>query len=440
VLALVGWKLVAATLTLGAGGFGGVFMPSLFMGAALGAGFADVLAGVWRFSDLEPGSFAIVGMAATFAAVARAPLTSILIVFEITGDYGLVLPLMLAASLATFVADRIHPDSVYQAVLARKGIRLTRRSEVDVLDTVRVGDVASPVSAVVPPGATTGEVQGLLDRTRHHGVPVVDGERLVGVITVSDILRSGGPSDQVRTAEAMTPRPVTATPASTVSEVLERMASLGVGRIPVVAEDDPTRLVAVFRREDAVTAYHVALGREVHHDLGRDRLRTRIAPGAGFFDVEVPPGSAADGALVKELPIPGGCTIVSVRRGMVVIVPDGNTRLEPGDMLTVFAREGTKAQFEHRLSMGDTAEIAAVTSEDPARFFDLEVPAGSVADGRLIKEVPIPSGCTIVSVRRAGEVIVPDGNTMLKAGDVITVFARREPRTQFAERLRGAPE
>jgi Trk K+ transport system NAD-binding subunit len=217
------------------------------------------------------------------------------------------------------------------------------------------------------------------------------------------------------------------------------MAALGVGRVPIVAEDDPQRLVAVFRREDAVTAYHVALGREVHHDLGRDRLRTRVAPGAGFFDVEVPPGSVADGSLVKELPIPGGCTIVSVRRGMVVIVPDGNTRLAPGDVLTVFAREGTKEQFEERLSLGDTGEIAAVFREDPARFFDLEVPSGSVADGRLIKEVPIPGGCTIVSVRRGGDILVPDGNTRLAAGDVLTVFAHREPRTQFAERLRGSP-
>jgi CIC family chloride channel protein len=437
---VLGLKLVAATLTLGAGGFGGVFMPSLFMGAALGAAFADLLRPAWGFSSLEPGSFAIVGMAATFAAVARAPLTSILIVFEITGDYGLVLPLMLAASLATFMGDLVHPDSVYQAVLARQGIRLTRRSEVDVLDTVTVGEVASPVTAVVSPGDTTAEVQGLLDRTRHHGVPVVEDGRLVGVITVTDIVRAGGPSDLVTARDAMTPKPVTATPQATVAEVLQRMASLGVGRVPVVAEDDPGELVAVFRREDAVTAYHVALGQEVHHDIGRDRLRARTQPGAGFFDVEVPGGSAADGAPVKELPIPGGCTIVAVRRGTVVMVPDGSTRLAAGDVLTVFAREGSKEQFEARLGIGDTAEMAAVAGDDPARFFDLEVPAGSVADGRVIREVPVPGGCTIVSVRRDAEVIVPDGSTRLRAGDVLTVFARWESRTQFAERLRVGSE
>jgi CIC family chloride channel protein len=408
------------------------------MGAALGAGFADLVAPVWAFSDLQPGAFAIVGMAATFAAVARAPLTAILIVFEITGDYGLVLPLMLAASLATLVGDRVHRDSVYSMALAKRGIRLTSRSEVDVLDTVRVGDVASPVSEIATPEMSTGLVQGMLDRIRQHGMPVLEDGRLVGIITVSDIVRTGGPSDQVTAGAAMTPRPFTARPSTTVAEALERMASLGIGRIPVVDEEDSEHLVALFRREDAVTAYHIALGQEVQHEMGRDRLRTRTVPGAGFFDIEIPPGSVADGCLIKELPVPAGCTIVSVRRGTLVLVPDGNTRLRGNDALTVFAREGSKEQFEERLRADDTEELAEVAGDDPARFFDLEIPAGSVADGRPIREVPIPEGCTVVSVRRGGDVIVPDGNTVLEAGDVVTVFSRREPRTQLAERLRAS--
>ena len=121
-------KLAATVFTLGSGGSGGAFMPSLFLGAVLGSAFADVVSPFWTFSELEPGGFAVVGMAATFAAIARAPLTSILIVFEITQDYGLVLPLMLATSLATFLADRVHPLSVYAMALARRGVRLTRRS------------------------------------------------------------------------------------------------------------------------------------------------------------------------------------------------------------------------------------------------------------------------------------------------------------------------
>ncbi|MBU1228112.1 MAG: chloride channel protein [Actinobacteria bacterium] len=435
VLALAGYKMVASTLTLGAGGFGGEFMPSLFIGAALGTAYATLLAPAWGISNLSPGAFAIVGMAATFAAVARAPLTAIIIAFEITGDYGLVLPLMLAATLATFLADVIHPNSVYAQSLARRGITLTRRSEVDVLDTVPAGDVASLPAEVAEPGMTTGVAQGLLDRSRQHGVAVVEEGRLVGIITVTDIIRTGGPSDQVLVADAMTPKPLTATPSTPVSEVLARMATLGVGRIPIVDEHDPGRLVGIFRREHAVQAYHLALGREVSHDLGIERLRARTTTDAAFHDIEVPAASVADGRLLKEVAMPGGVTVVSVRKGLQVEVPDGNTRLQAGDILTVFARAGGFDQLLQRFNAGDTEELTAISGDD-ARFYDLEIPLGSVADGRLIKEVAIPGGCTIVSVRRGMEVIVPDGNTRLLSGDVITLFARQDSRKQFAERLR----
>ncbi len=440
-LLIGGAKLIATALTLGSGGSGGAFMPSLFVGAVLGAAFTDLVAPVWSFSVLEPGGFAVVGMAATFAAVARAPLTSILIVFEITQDYGLVLPLMLATSLATFLADRIHPLSVYSMALERRGVRLSRRSEVDLLDTVRVGDVASRSPAAVSTTMTIDEVQLVFDEKRMHGVPVLDGAgALVGVITVTDVLRAGGPSPHVRVEDVMTPRPVTASPSTPVSVVLEKMASLGIGRVPVVAEEDPTTLVGLFRREDAVKAYHRALGQEVHHDLDRSRLQARVAPGTDFHEVVVPAGSVADNRLLKEIPLPSGVTVVSVMRGNRVLVPQGSTRLTAGDILTVFARHGLHEQLLERMHADDTAELEMVIGNDEARFFDLEVPARSVADGRAIREVAVPGGCTIVSVRRDGDVLIPDGSSVLAAGDVLTVFAKPESRRLFVERLRAAAD
>ena len=430
-------KLAATVLTLGSGGSGGAFMPSLFLGAVLGTAFADLVAPVWTFSVLEPGGFAVVGMAATFAAVARAPLTSILIVFEITQDYGLVLPLMLATSLATFLADRVHPLSIYTMALARKGIRLTRRGEIDLLDTVPVGAVIRPSPAVAHPDETTAALQERFDETRMHGMPVVHpDEGLVGVVTVTDIVRGGGASESVSVADVMTPNPVTASPSTPASVVLERMASLGIGRVPVVAEDDPSRLVGLFRRESAVDAYHQALAQEVHHDLGRSRLRARVAPGTDFHEVPIEPGSVVHGRLLKEIPMPTGVTVVSVRRGTEVLVPDGNTRLGAGDVLTVFARHGLHEQLLDRFRADDTAELDLVVGDDRARFFDLEVPIGSAADGRSIREFAIPGGCTVVSVRRGDEVIIPRGDTVLTGEDVITVFATPASRRILAERLR----
>ena len=364
-------KVVATSVTLSSGGSGGAFFPSLFIGATLGAGFATLVAPIWGFSDIRPGAFAVVGMAATFAAVGRAPLTAILIVFEITGlEYGLVLPLMLTATLATAVVDRIHPESAYTMPLTRRGIRLVRTSEVDLLDTVTVRQVmAKPRS--VSPANTLKEVAAVLDQYRHHGLPVVENNSLVGILTVTDIARAGGGVDAVTADEAMTTRPATVTPDTRVSVALEKMAALGVGRLPVVSNEDPTKLVGIFGRDGAVQAYHIGLGASTGQDLHRQRLRQRTDPGASFFDFRIPPGSTADGKSLREVVWPEGCTLVSVRRARSVMVPTGDTQLIAGDVITAFGTTGGRNRVIERLN---------ATAEEPTAEIMLDELSPMLAD------------------------------------------------------------
>src|SRR5665811_2589431 len=124
----------------------------------------------------------------------------------------------------------------------------------DLLDSVKVKDLGLKEPIAVDPETTLGEVSGILLRERLNGVPVVEGDRLIGLVTETDILHAGGPSDQVTARDAMVRDPSTVTGDLPVSETLERMAALGVGRLPVVADDDPHRLIAMFRREDAINA------------------------------------------------------------------------------------------------------------------------------------------------------------------------------------------
>ncbi|MFV1963667.1 MAG: chloride channel protein, partial [Acidimicrobiia bacterium] len=255
-------KAIATSLTISSGASGGAFMPSLFMGAAVGAGFARLVEPFWTgASPLQPGAFAVVGMAAMFAVVGRAPLTSILIVFEVTGarDYGLIVPLMLAATLATFLAERVHKESVYTQALKRKGIRVRRTGSVDILDTVEVGTVMVTTPMITHPDDTLSEADSQLRANRSHGAPVIENEHLVGIVTTTDISRADGLPSETTVRDVMTPRPVTVTPTTPVSRALERMAALGVGRLPVVDDEHPERLVGLFRREEAVKAYHEAL-------------------------------------------------------------------------------------------------------------------------------------------------------------------------------------
>lgn len=360
-------KAVATSVTMSSGASGGAFMPSLFMGAAVGSGFARLAQEFWWGDPLNPGAFAVVGMAAMFAVVGRAPLTAILIVFEVTGarDYELILPLMLAATLGTFFAERFMKDSVYTMALRRKGIRLTRSGEVDILDTVDVASVMVQPPFVATPAMTLSDAERRLQHSRSHGVPVVDGDQLVGVVTVTDLNRTEKPRDEATVGEVMTRRPVTVDPQTPVSRALERMAAMGVGRLPVVDSQNPRRLVGMFRREEAVRAYHEALTSTTDHHLHRQRLAQRTQPDAGYYDFRVPLGSIADGRLVRDVAWPEGSTLVSVRRNRDVLVPTGDTSLLAGDVVTAFGTGSSRQRMIDRLNAGadePTAEIPLVES------------------------------------------------------------------------------
>ena len=365
-------KAVATSLTTTSGASGGAFMPSLFMGAAVGTGFALLAGEIWP-SPIESGAFAVVGMAAMFAVVGRAPLTAILMVFEVTGarDYQLILPLMLTATLGTFLAERFHPDSIYSMILDHMGIKVRQTGEVDLLDTIQVGSVMASAPQVCAIGDTLAEVEERLHTTRSHGLPVLEADRLVGIITLSDIARAGPGQDFV--TDAMTHRPVTVVPSTPVSTALERMAVLGVGRLPVVSEDDPELLVGVFRREDAVRAYHEALTSNTDVEMQRARLAQRTDPGAGYYEFRIPPGSMADGRSIREVAWPEGSTLVSIRREREVQVPSGDTVLLRGDVVTAFGTITSKDRMIERLNAGaeePTAEIwlgdMEAIGDDPA--------------------------------------------------------------------------
>jgi hypothetical protein len=133
-----------------------------------------------------------------------------------------------------------------------------------------------------------------------------------------------------------------------VSEALERMAVLGVGRLPVVDRNHPDRIEAMFRRQDAIAAYHLALGTNARSDHRRPLVATDAS--TGYVDLEVPPGSIADHRKISEVPWPEGCLIVSVHRGNQLLVASGDLELRSGDALTVFGDQAARRRLRERLS------------------------------------------------------------------------------------------
>ena len=253
-------------------------------------------------------------------------------------------------------------------VTIRSGYISTRSSYLKILATaLTIGSGGSAGreawNEVLHPAMTTGEAEAQFDLHRHHGLPVADDDgRLVGILTLSDISRTGGASEELTVGEVMTVRPVTVTPDTPVSLALERMASLGVGRLPVVAEEDPLRLVGMFRRETAVKAYHFALQEVTESVLQQKRQQLWARPGAEFFEFHIPADSVADGRLLREVDWPTGCTLVSIRRGRSVLIPEGNTELQAEDVVTAFGGPASRNQVLERLR-----QPSAVDTADPAQ-------------------------------------------------------------------------
>ena len=346
VLILLVLKLIATSLTLGSGGSGGIFAPALFMGAMLGSAFALIMEAIFPGIPAPPGAYALVGMAAVFAAAAHAPITAVLILFELTGDYRIILPLMLTVVVATVLSQRLlQGESIYTLKLTRRGVRLRHGRDVDIMQSVTVGEVMSHNPDTVQVDTTITELADVFSHTHHHGLLVLDDQRkLWGIVTITDLdgnMREEQPRSTT-VAEIGTPWPYlkVAYPDESIGDALARMAPRGLGRMPVVSRDDPYELLGLVRREDIVTAYDLALTRRagIQHQTQRAQLQTKEI--MDFVDIHLSAEDPVVGKTVAEISaaLPTECVLVSIARGSRVIVPHGNTVFQAGDQVTAFTR------------------------------------------------------------------------------------------------------
>jgi len=354
-LALLIAKVILTTVSIGGGFFGGVFAPALFVGATLGGAFGLLAASLFPSLGVSPAAFALVGMAAVLAGAVHAPLTAVILLFEMTSDYRIILPLMFAVAVSLLLSQRIQKDSVYAMGLARHGIRLDRGRDVEVMGAITVGDAMHAESETLQEAMNLAEAAEVLARTRHHGLPVVNAEGwLTGILTVQDIEHATGDS----VGEACTREVDVAFPDETLNMALRRMSSRDVGRLPVVARENPRKLLGVLRRTDVIHAYDLALTRRItqRHQEHAVRLDALTPTRVDVSDVAVEIGAAAADKPMKEIPFPRECVIASVRRGGQVFIPRGETVLRAGDVLVVVA-EGTAREAVVRLCRQPDGEL-----------------------------------------------------------------------------------
>jgi CIC family chloride channel protein len=356
-LVLIFLKPLATSLTLGSGNSGGVFAPALLTGAVLGGAFGHVVDYFAPGATAGTGAFAVVGMAAVFAGAARAPFTAILIVFELTDDYRLIVPLMAGVIVSLVVAERLHKESIYTLKLTQRGINFRRGRDVDVMETVRVDEVMLRQPITLPADLPVRLLADEFLRTGQHGFPVLEkGGYLLGVVSLGDYRRAmsmeQNPAVPLLVRNITTNNIVSVYPDESVDVALQRMAPRDLSRLPVVAREDLHRLLGEVRRNDIVHAYEVgALRREEARYRGE---QNSVVHGARvqFVEVLLPPDSYVVHKHVAEISLPRGVVLVSIRRGRDMLIPHGDTQLMPGDVVTALCERDCAEEFVATLKNG----------------------------------------------------------------------------------------
>jgi CIC family chloride channel protein len=256
-------KFGLTLIAYGAGSPGGLFAPALLLGASLGhligtlAQALEIWVGVpigMPIGVSNPSTYALAGMGAFFSAVTRGPITAIVIVFEITTNFNLVLPLMIGSVIAYLIADRVATGSIYTRLLAWNGIHLEKPTTANVWANLTAANLMQRRVETLSSSMSLDEAVQAFSRSHHRGFPVVDEGKLVGIVTqsdLSDLSRRPAKAEGITLADIMTPQPVTVHPADPLSQVLFLLNRFNLSRLPVTEDH---KLVGIITRADIIRA------------------------------------------------------------------------------------------------------------------------------------------------------------------------------------------
>ena len=256
VLSIMILKIIATSISIGSGGSGGIFTPSLFIGAALGAALGLVLNDMGIVE--HPGAFALVGMAAFVASTTRATLTAIVLLFEMTATYEIILPLMLSCVVADAVCFVASEHSCYTAKLARRGINIDLGAEQDLMRMIKVEEAMTEEVMTITPERPLEVALQIIEDTGHMSLPVVnEKEDLHGIITWSDIHVAALRHERHMTVgDYCVTDLITVTPKQNLAQALDALGYRDIGHLPVVDKSDPKKLIGIITKGDIIKAYN----------------------------------------------------------------------------------------------------------------------------------------------------------------------------------------
>jgi len=375
VLALV-LQFVLTIIAYSSGAPGGLFAPSLTMGACLGLLVAFV---EQQFcGSANSVAFAIVGMGAVFCAVARVPMTAVVIIFEMTTDFNVVLPLMICSVVSYLVAEKLDPGSIYDQLLEWSGIDAeSLESKPSIMKTMTAGQIMKRPVETIEELATLAQISSQFAASRHHGFPVLDQDKnIVGMLTEHDLLTFNHEQEDITAQKIMVPNPVTIDVEQSLAEAVLLFDNYKISRIPVVENG---RLVGIVTREDVASAESSTL------PGGADNNR-RDPKVSSFVTYETRALSESKSRILVVLQEDSEANRRSLVSLAAIIAKNKSYDLE-----CLHVQANTKGDYDHRLLVQQAEAVAhelVVTVHTSVRLAKHQATAvGEIIDRRPIEMV-----------------------------------------------------
>ncbi|MCK5220367.1 MAG: chloride channel protein, partial [Candidatus Aminicenantes bacterium] len=361
--ALIFLKILASSITLGSGSSGGIFAPSLFMGAMTGGFFGNILSKLWPGMTAGPGAYALVAMSAVVAATTHAPITAILIIFEMTNDYKIILPLMIA-TIISLVVTKAGKGSIYTLKLLRKGINIHQGREINILKSMRVEDVMRKSIEIICPRTSINELSNKFVLSDHNFFYIVDEDNIITDKISQTELAAIAPDyehlkDIVVSADIATPNHLVVSENDHLDYVMKEFAKENIGEIPVISSKDPSEILGTIWRIDVISAYNKEilkrdLAGEVSHLMtaSSSKLPVEVAEGLYLLELEVP--IKFKGKKINELNIRNKYQVdvvlvknISGSKEMITKIPVGDYIFADDDIILILG-EKKKIEFVNK--------------------------------------------------------------------------------------------
>ncbi len=354
-LLLIVIKILATSITIGSGGSGGVFAPSLFIGAHLGGFIGFIVHNLFPTLTSTSGAYAIVGMGAVAAGAMHAPITAIVIIFELTNNYTIILPLMFSCIISVLITTHFKKDSIYTLKLSRRGINLFKGHEINILKKLKVSQVIKYQFEKVYLNTNIKELMNLMVKSSHPNFFVVDkNNKLLGVLTIDDLRKIIFDLDSLESIlvayDIMTPINHFITPDESLDIAMKLFSELNLEELPVINNLSEKKLIGIITKKDVIDLYNQEiLKRDTASTLSKFITSTekfkeiRLIENKYLSELEIP--ESFINKTIKELKIANNFHVEIIliksliNNNYSLVTPYGDYLFKKGDIITVIGEK-----------------------------------------------------------------------------------------------------